>query len=182
MSIQVRRAVEADAPALTAIYNQGILSRMATFETETKTVADRALWLRTRGPGLPVLAVTVQGRPAGFAWVSAYRDDRSCYRGVGEFSIYVDDGFRGRGLGKALLTALVDECRRLGYWKLLSRIFEFNAASRGLCRSCGFREVGIYQNHGQIDGRWIDCVIVEYVIRENLAGGRSMLSPPSGGQ
>jgi phosphinothricin acetyltransferase len=66
------------------------------------------------------------------------------------------------------LQALVDAARNAGLWKLLSRIFPENQASRALVRSVGFREVGIYERHGRLDGRWRDVVIVEYVIRENL--------------
>jgi L-amino acid N-acyltransferase YncA len=99
--------------------------------------------------------------------VSSYRP-RACYSGIGEFSIYLDTGARGRGVGKSLLIALVDEARICGYWKLLSRIFPANAPSRALCRACGFREVGTYEKHGRLDGRWMDVVIVERVIPENL--------------
>lgn len=67
-----------------------------------------------------------------------------------------------------LLESLVEEAGRLGYWKLTSRIFDFNSASRHLCRSCGFREVGIHEKHSKLDGRWIDCIIVEKMIPENI--------------
>jgi phosphinothricin acetyltransferase len=66
------------------------------------------------------------------------------------------------------LQALIDAARNGGFWKLLSRIFPENQASRALVRSVGFREVGIYERHGTLDGKWRDVVIVEYVIRENL--------------
>jgi len=73
----------------------------------------------------------------------------------------MDREFRGHGIGKVLLNALIEEARKLGYWKLVSRIFDFNTASRQLCKACGFREVGVYEKHGKLDGRWIGCVIVE---------------------
>jgi phosphinothricin acetyltransferase len=63
---------------------------------------------------------------------------------------------------------LVAEAERLGLWKLLSRIFLFNASSRALCRKHGFREVGIYEKHGKLDGQWLDVVIVERLIPANL--------------
>jgi phosphinothricin acetyltransferase len=103
----------------------------------------------------------------GWASISIY-NIRPCYSGVGEFSVYVKEGYRGRGVGKKLMTALIEEAKRLGYWKILSRIFTFNVASRNLCRSCGFREVGIYEKHGKLNGRWLDTVIVERLIHENL--------------
>ena len=104
----------------------------------------------------------------GHYWLSTYRP-RACYAGIAEFSIYIDRAQRGRGIGYRLLTSLVDVAKADGYWKLVSRIFPFNAGSRALCRACGFREVGIYEKHGQLDGRWLDVVIVERLIPENLA-------------
>lgn len=103
----------------------------------------------------------------GWASASTYRP-RNCYSGIGEFSIYVKDGYRERGIGEKLLLSLIDEARKRGYWKLVSRIFTFNTASRELCKKCGFREVGIYEKHGKLDGKWLDTVIVERLIPENI--------------
>jgi L-amino acid N-acyltransferase YncA len=101
------------------------------------------------------------------AWASAhpYRD-RAAYLGIGEFSIYVARDRRGRGLGRIALEALIAECEARGYWKLVSRIFPENVASLTLCRSLGFREVGVYRRHGKLDGEWRDCVIVERLLGE----------------
>ena len=103
----------------------------------------------------------------GWAGLSSYRA-RACYAGIAEFSIYLDRNARGRGIGRQLLAALVDAARGRGYWKLVSRVFPANAASRALCRACGFREVGVYEKHAQLDGQWMDVVIVERLIPENL--------------
>jgi L-amino acid N-acyltransferase YncA len=73
---------------------------------------------------------------------------------------------RGRGAGRATLTALIDEAERRGCWKLVSRIFPENEASLALCRSLGFREVGVYERHGKLDGEWRACVIVERLLGE----------------
>ena len=73
-----------------------------------------------------------------------------------------------RGVGDLLLAGLISEAERLGLWKLLSRIFPFNEASRALCRKHGFREVGVYEKHARLDGRWLDVVIVERLISANL--------------
>jgi len=79
------------------------------------------------------------GRVVPWALVSSYRP-RACYSGIGEFSIYVKEGFRGSGIGigKKLLDELIEKSKELGYWKLLSRTFTFNVASRELCKKCDF--------------------------------------------
>jgi len=82
--------------------------------------------------------------------------------------MYVRRDWRARGVGNLLVAALISEAERLGLWKLLSRIFPFNEASRALCRKHGFREVGVYEKHARLDGRWLDVVIVERLISSNL--------------
>jgi L-amino acid N-acyltransferase YncA len=82
--------------------------------------------------------------------------------------VYLDHTARRRGVGRRLVEALVEAARERGYWKLVSRIFPFNTASRALCRACGFREVGVYEKHGCLGGQWLDVVIVERLIPENL--------------
>lgn len=163
---EIRSAVAADASAIAAIYNQGIAERSSTFETVPRTVADieRRLAEVARYPLL--VATDTAGAVIGWAGLSGYRP-RDCYAGIGEFSVYLDSQARGRGVGRRLLQALIEVAREHGYWKLLSRIFLFNDASRALCRSVGFREVGIYRRHGQLEGRWLDVVIVEYLIPES---------------
>ena len=167
----IRPAAAADAQRLADIYNQGIAERGATFETTPRTAADMARRLQRPEPPepaarYPTLVVEHEGVVAGWAAIAEYRP-RRCYDGIGEFSIYLDRGARGRGLGRLLLEALIGEAARLGYWKLLSRIFPSNTASLALCRACGFRVVGTYEKHGRLDGRWLDVVIVERLIPEN---------------
>jgi L-amino acid N-acyltransferase YncA len=165
VTLTAREATAEDAAAMAAIYNEGIEDRVATFETRPRTADDIRAWLSGRHP---VLVVTDDvGRVLAFAASFPYRS-RECYAGVAETSVYVARQARGRGAGRVALQALIDAARNAGFWKLLSRIFPENQASRALVRSVGFREVGIYERHGKLDGRWRDVVIVEYVIRENL--------------
>jgi phosphinothricin acetyltransferase len=101
----------------------------------------------------------------GFASTSTYRP-RDAYAGVAEFGVYVARSHRGRGMGSALMNALAEAAAERGFWKLVSRVFVENAASRALLASAGFREVGIYRRHGKLDGQWRDVVIVERLIGE----------------
>lgn len=167
MAISIRPATEGDAAAIASIYNQGIEDRGATFETAPRTAADILARLE-EGRRFPVLVAEDARTVIGWAGLSAYRP-RACYAGIAEFSIYLERAARGRGVGRQLLASLIDAARDHGYWKLVSRVFPSNAGSRALCRSCGFREVGTYEKHGRLDGQWLDVIIVERLIPENLA-------------
>lgn len=121
-------------------------------------------WLRE---GFPLLVAALgNGEVAGWASAPPYRPARPAYAGVAEFSIYIAEALRGRRIGRVLLEALIDQAEARGFWKLVSRIFPENEASLALCRSLGFREVGIYRRHGRLDGEWRDCVIVELLVGE----------------
>jgi phosphinothricin acetyltransferase len=173
MGIAIRDATRSDAAAVAAIYNQGISERSATFETEPRSEAQMAARIDQidRYPMLVVVDDGDDGAGAGvvvgWAGLTEY-NPRPCYTGIGEFSIYLAPEARRRGVGKVLLLALIEAARDRGYWKIVSRVFPFNAASRGLCRACGFREVGIYEKHARLDGRWLDIVIVERLIENPL--------------
>ncbi len=166
MTLTIRHAGPSDAPTIADIYNEGIVDRSATFETQPRT-ADDILGRLADGERFPMLVAVEDGVVRGWAALSIYRS-RPCYAGIAEFSIYLDRAARGRGVGRQLLAALIDAARDRGYWKLVSRVFPFNTASRALCKSCGFREVGIYEKHGCLDGVWLDVVVVERLIPENL--------------
>jgi L-amino acid N-acyltransferase YncA len=159
----VRIATSPDAAAIARIYNQGIEDRMATFETEPRTVEQIAAQLVQKGDGHPTVVVERDGRVVAWATVGAYRS-RPCYAGAGEHSVYVERGARGTGAGGAALEGLVAACRARGFWKLVSRIFPENTASLRLHERAGFRIVGVYRKHGRLDGEWRDCVIVEKLL------------------
>jgi phosphinothricin acetyltransferase len=164
-SHSTRLATKADAAAIARIYNQGIEERIATFETEPRSAEQIAQQLAERGDRYPTVVAERDGKVMAWAGVSAYRS-RPCYAGIGEFSVYVDRGARGTGAGRAALEALFPAAEARGFWKLVSRIFPENTASRGLCRAVGFREVGTYERHGKLDGEWRDTVIVEKLLGE----------------
>jgi L-amino acid N-acyltransferase YncA len=162
--MRARVATQADAAAIASIYNQGIEDRVGTFETELRTAAMVASWF----DGIhSIVVVEQEGEIIAYASTSSYRE-RACYAGIAEFSVYVRRDWRGRGAGRLALSRLMDESEAAGFWKLVSRIFVENAASRQLMQRLGFREVGIYEKHGQLDGVWRDVVIVEKLFAANL--------------
>ncbi len=164
--LDIRPATGDDAEAIASIYNEGIRGRGATFETRERTAADILPWFGD--PRHPVLVAEDGGRVVGWVAASTYRP-RDCYAGIAEFSVYVAAAARGRGVGDALLRAFLPRCEAAGLWKVLSRIFPENTASLALCARHGFREVGIYEKHAQLDGVWKDCVIVERLLPGNIA-------------
>lgn len=161
----VRPARPADAAAVAEIYSQGIEDRVATFETEPRTAADIAPWFDHA-----LAFVSVEdgaGEVLGYAVAHRYAD-RCCYAGIGEFSVYVRRSHRGAGVGAVAMAALIEAARAKGLWKLLSRVFPENRASLALMARSGFREVGVHEKHGKLDGVWMDTVIVERLIEENF--------------
>lgn len=159
-----RPASPADAPSIARIYNEGIEDRLGTFETRARTPGEIGAWFDGRHP---VVVVEDAGEVVGFASTSTYRP-RDAYAGIAEFSVYVARKARGRGVGRVAMTALVGAAEAAGFWKLVSRVFVENAASRALLASVGFREVGVYEKHGKLDGVWRDVVIVERLIPANV--------------
>lgn len=164
----IRPARATDAGAIACIYNQGIEERIATFETEPRSPDDILRALEERGERFPTVVLERDGAVVAVAWAGPYRP-RACYDGIGEFSVYTDRSTRGTGAGREVMEGLIAECERRGFWKLVSRIFPENTASRALCRRLGFREVGVYQRHARLGGEWRDCVIVERLLGEAAA-------------
>jgi phosphinothricin acetyltransferase len=103
-----------------------------------------------------------------FAATFFYRP-RACYAGVAEISVYVEREARGHGAGRLAVAQLLRAAEQAGYWKLVSRVFPDNLPSRALFRSLGFREVGTYEKHAQLDGVWRDVIIIEHLIPANLS-------------
>jgi phosphinothricin acetyltransferase len=163
--MQARPATPADAAAIAKIYNQGIEDRKATFETRLRSEKEVKAWF---DGAHPIVVVEQAGRVIAFAATFFYRP-RACYAGVAEISVYVEREARGHGAGRLAVAQLLRAAEQAGYWKLVSRVFPDNLPSRALFRSLGFREVGTYEKHAQLDGVWRDVIIIEHLIPANLS-------------
>ncbi|MFC0447048.1 helix-turn-helix domain-containing GNAT family N-acetyltransferase [Rhodococcus jostii] len=154
--VTVRPMAEQDWDAVRRIYDQGIATRTATFTTAvpTRDVLD-AQWLSDHR-----WVAEIDGTVAGWAALSP-TSSRDCYQGVAENSIYVGDGMRGRGVGKALLRTQVIAADDAGLWTLQTSIFPENRASIALHHSAGFRTIGVRERIAQLDGTWRDTVFLE---------------------
>jgi L-amino acid N-acyltransferase YncA len=161
--VTIRDATAADAAAICRIYNQGIQDRVATLETEERTPEERRDWLAGRGARHPVLVAEAEGAVVGWGSLNVF-NPRPAYDHVADFSLYVDRGWRGRGVGRRLLEALVARARALGYHKLVLSAFPWNEAGMQVYRRAGFREVGSYREQGLLDGKWVDTIIMEKIL------------------
>ena len=165
-ALRVRPATVDDADAICRIYNQGIEDRVATLETELRTPDERRQWVAARGPRHPVIvAEDADGTVLGWGSLNVF-NSRQAYRFVADFSIYVERAARGRGVGRAMLTRLVELGREHGYHKLVLSAFPTNASGMALYTGLGFRTVGVYKEQGRLDGRWVDTIIMERLLDE----------------
>ena len=162
--MQARPATRRDAETIARIYNEGIEERIATFETRPRVAGEIRAWFED---GHPIVVVEDGGTVISFANTSAY-SPRECYSGVAEFSVYTAGESRGSGAGALAMEALIRAAEEIGFWKLTSRVFVENEASRKLLLSLGFREVGVHEKHARLDGLWRDVVVVERLIPANL--------------
>lgn len=159
----IRDARAADAEDICVIYNQGIEDRVATLETELRTPEERRQWLVARGQRYPVIVGTAEGKVVGWGSLNSF-NPRPAYDHVADFSVYVERTWRGKGVGRALLAALIEKARSLGYHKLVLAAFPSNDQGMRLYERVGFRQVGVYKEQGRVDGRWVDIVIMEKLL------------------
>lgn len=151
-------------PAVREIYREGIATGNATFETE---LPDWAKWDSSHRKDCRLVAMAPLGSPASaqvtvLGWAALSQVSiRRVYAGVAEVSVYVAAAARGRGLGKALLQAAVQQSESNGTWTLQAGVFPENTASLSLHKSCGFREVGVRRRIGKLGSIWRDVTLLE---------------------
>jgi L-amino acid N-acyltransferase YncA len=157
--VLVRPLHRGDYPAVAAIFAEGIATGLATFETDVPS------WEEWDAAHLSEhrFVAELDGAVVGWVAVVPY-SRRAVYRGVGEESVYVAEQARGRGVGRALLKAVIASARDGGLWTLQAGIFPDNHASLALHRRLGFREVGVRERIGQLDGVWRDVVVLELLL------------------
>jgi L-amino acid N-acyltransferase YncA len=162
-AIVLRPATAADTAAICRIYNQGIEDRLATLETELRTPDERRQWLAARGPRHPVFVAETDEMVVGWSSLNVY-NPRPAYRYVADFSIYIERGWRGKGVGRRLLEHLIEQARALDYHKMMLSTFPFNASGVALYERMGFTQAGVFHEMGLLDGRWVDTLIMEKLL------------------
>jgi L-amino acid N-acyltransferase YncA len=161
--ITLRAATPDDAEAICIIFNQGITDRVATLDTALRTPAERRGWLADRDRRHPVMVAAADGAIVGWGSLNRF-NPRTAYDHVADFSIYVDRGWRGKGVGTQLLDRLIEVARDHGFHKMVLAALASNTAGLALYTRAGFSRVGVYREHGQLDGCWVDVLIMEKLL------------------
>ena len=158
----IRDATETDLPAIQAIYAHHVLTGVASFEETPPSVDDlRARLASVRSHGLPYMVAEIDGEIAGYCYATPYRP-RAAYRNTIEDSIYVNDAYRGRGLGRVLLEALIERCER-GPWRQMVAVIADGGSggSLSLHTQLGFELTGTLKAVGFKQGRWLDTTLMQ---------------------
>lgn len=158
----IRPATTDDIPAITEIYNQAVLTTTATFDTETRRLAEQQTWFTNHDARHPVVVAELDGAVVGWASLSQW-SDRRAYADTAEISVYVSEAFRGRGVGRRLLEAIVQEGQRVGLHTVIARIADGNAVSVHLHRSVGFEPIGVMKEVGRKFGKLLDVHLMQKI-------------------
>lgn len=161
--IRLRDATPADVPRICAIHNQGIEDRVATLDVEPHTLDEQIEWFHRHGSRHPMVVAEAAEDIIGWASLNQF-SARPAYRFIADLSVYIERGWRGKGIGTRLLGEIEARARALGYHKIVLSAFPFNQAGMRLYERSGFRTVGIYHEQGLVDGHWVDTIIMEKLL------------------
>jgi L-amino acid N-acyltransferase YncA len=171
-SLAVRSASRDDLAAIRRIYNEGIEDRVATLDIEPKTAAEIEAWWHDHEAPYAVLVASESDAVLG--WASLNRFSQRCaHSAIADLSVYVARSHRGRRIGTELLRRLEERAGAGGFRKIVLHALDSNEHGKRLYRGRGFREVGVFEQHGLIDGKLADVVVMEKLLPEGEGGGRS---------
>ncbi|REE81556.1 phosphinothricin acetyltransferase [Paenibacillus taihuensis] len=159
----IRRALSSDLASVLAIYNQGIEDRIATLEDKPKDESYMSQWFENHQGRFEVLVAEYAGEVIGWSAINQY-SSRCAYDGVGDISIYIHRDWRGKGVGSQLLQKLEEAGRENKFYKFVLFTFPHNMLGQGLYHKSGYREVGVFQNQGILDGKYIDVMAMEKLL------------------
>ncbi|WP_337035222.1 arsinothricin resistance N-acetyltransferase ArsN1 family A [Paenibacillus illinoisensis] len=159
----LRQATEVDLGSILTIYNQGIEDRIATLETDIKDEAYMSEWFNKHQGRYSVLIAEQNDQVVGWASINSY-NPRSAYDGVGDLSIYIHRDHRGKGIGKQLLQKLEEIGKQNNFYKFILFTFPFNTLGQSLYHRAGYREVGVFQSQGVLEGNFVDVMAMEKLL------------------
>lgn len=158
----IRQATANDLEAITKIYNEAILKTVATFDTETKTIEQQKKWFEDHNTKNPILVAEENGVIFGFASLSKY-SNRCAYSDTAEISLYIMEEFQGKGIGKKLMKAIIDEGEKVGLHAVIARITDGNEKSIYLHKSVGFEHIGTMKEVGLKFDKRLDVCLMQKI-------------------
>ena len=161
--MELRLATLDDAEAIREIYNLEVTTSTVTFDLVPRTAEDQLAWQASRSGAYAVVVAEAAGGVAGFGSLSRWRD-RPAYATTVEDSIYVHRDHQGAGVGRALLTRLLEVGTAHGFHACMARIVGGHEASIALHQACGFEVVGVEKEVGRKFNRWLDVVLMERML------------------
>lgn len=161
--LEIRAAAASDLEAVRAIYNEGIEDRIATLDAAPKSANDIADWWGQH-EGFPVVVATEAGSVVGWASLNRF-SGRCAHADIADLSVYVARSHRGRGIGAQLLRALEENAMTAGFHKIVLHALDANEWGKRLYRKSGFATVGVFREHGVLDGRRVDVIAMEKIIQ-----------------
>ena len=160
--LTIRQVTINDLESITEIYNEAILKTVATFDTEKKTLEEQKKWFEEHGPKNPIIVAVEDDLVVGFASLSKY-SDRCAYSDTAEISLYVREKHQGKGIGKRLMEAIIQEGETSGLHAVIARITKGNKTSVNLHKSLGFEHIGILKEVGLKFGKRLDVYLMQKI-------------------
>jgi L-amino acid N-acyltransferase len=164
--LTIRQAVVTDLAAITEIYNDAILTTTATFDTEPKTGEEQATWFKNHNSRNPVIVAETDNIVVGWASLSKW-SDRCAYSDTAEISVYVRNGYRGQGIGKKLMKAIILKGKEAGLHTIIARIVAGNKESLHLHEDMGFDHIGVMKEVGKKFGKLLDVHMMQLIFPTN---------------
>lgn len=162
--VNIRRATLADLDDITDIYNEAILTTTAAFDIEPRTRADRQAWFDAHDARHPILVAELEQKVVGWASLTRW-NPRAAYADTAETSMYVQAEHRGKGIGRQLKQAIIEEAKRLGFHTLIAGVAEGSDASLHLNKSFGFELVGTFKEVGRKFGELLDVTYLQLMLK-----------------
>ncbi len=162
----IRKANLTDLEAITEIYNDAILNTVATFDTQSKTMKEQREWFNSHDSKHPIMVIEKETDIIGWASLSEW-SDRCAYSLAAEISIYIKKEYRGKGFGKRLLEAILQEGRKVGLHTVIARIVEGNKTSVHLFESFGFNHIGILKEVGRKFNKLLDVHLMQKIFKDD---------------
>ncbi len=162
-AVQIRDATAEDIPPMMEIYHHAVMNTATTCDTEPRTIEQQRTWFHSHGPRHPILVATLDNAVVGWASLSVWIARGACCF-TAEASVYVATQFRHSGVGRGLLSALIERARGLGYHVLIAQVIGGNEASLSFVQSLGFEQVGTLREVGRKFDRWLDLHILQLTL------------------